>query len=73
LLLAKFSFSKISEVPFTIIHLKRLPLKFYVYSGFIVPQRERERERERERINSGEEKQEKILNEKFQTQISFLN
>jgi hypothetical protein len=35
--------------------------------------RERERERERERINSGEEKQEKILNEKFQTQISFLN
>jgi hypothetical protein len=39
--------------------------------------REREREREREihthTINSGEEKQERILNEKFQTQISFLN
>jgi hypothetical protein len=42
LLLAKFSFSKISEVPFTIIHLKRFPLKFYVHSGFIIPQRERE-------------------------------
>jgi hypothetical protein len=52
-----------------------------VHSGVIIPQRasEREREREREReihthtINSGEEKQERILNEKFQTQISFLN
>lgn len=69
MLLAKFSFSKISEVPFTIIHLKRLPLKFYVHSGFIIPHTHTEGET----INSGEEKQEKILNEKFQTQISFLN
>jgi hypothetical protein len=34
---------------------------------------QRERERERETVNSEEEEQEKILNEKFQTQISFLN
>jgi hypothetical protein len=34
---------------------------------------ERDRETDRQTINSGEEKQEKILNEKFQTQISFLN
>lgn len=71
MLLAKFSFSKISEGPFTIIHLKRRPLKFYVHSGFMIP--ERDRETDRQTINSGEEKQEKILNEKFQTQISFLN
>jgi len=69
--LQKSAFQRSVKYPFTIIHLKRLLLKFYVHSGFIIP--ERERERERETVNSEEEEQEKILNEKFQTQISFLN
>jgi hypothetical protein len=44
----KIQLFKGSEVPFTIIHLKRPPLKFYVHSGVIIPHRERERERERD-------------------------
>jgi hypothetical protein len=43
----KIQLFKGNEVPFTIIHLERLPLKFYVHSGVIIPHRASERERER--------------------------
>jgi len=46
--LQKSAFQRSVKYPFTIIHLKRLLLKFYVHSGFIIPERERERERERQ-------------------------